>query len=136
MLFAETGVLMVIRFGAIEERRVTWLEAVRYAFKRVLKLVYIVWFAVVRLLLIALPFLVAVGVLYWLLLQKYDINYYLTEKPPEFQAATVIAGVLLTVMAVVFIIKIAGWLLALPMVLFEATRGKKALRASISSVSR
>jgi glycerophosphoryl diester phosphodiesterase len=130
LLFAETGVLMVIGFGAIEERRVTWLEAARYAFNRVVGLVRIAWFAVVRLLPISLPFFATVGFLYWLLLRKYDINYYLTQKPPEFQAVVLAAGVLLTVMAVLIIIRIAGWLLALPMVLFEATGGKKALRAS------
>jgi glycerophosphoryl diester phosphodiesterase len=130
LLFAETGVLMVIGFGSIEECRVTWLEAIRYAFNRVVGLVHIAWFAVVRLLLVSLPFLASVGILYWLLLRKYDINYYLTQKPAAFKVTVLVAGVLLTVMAVLIIIRIAGWLLALPMVLFEATGGKKALRAS------
>ena len=91
---------------------------------------HLAWFAVVRLLLISLPFLAAVGALYWFLLRTYDINYYLTQKPPEFLAAVVIAGLLLTVMALLIIIRIAGWLLALPMVLFEGMGGRQAMRAS------
>ena len=43
--------------------------------------------AVPRLLLIALPFLATIGALYWVFLRTYDINYYLTQKPPEFLAA-------------------------------------------------
>jgi hypothetical protein len=42
--------------------------------------------AVVRLLLIALPFLAAVGGLYWMMLRKYDISYYLAPRPSEFKA--------------------------------------------------
>ena len=130
ILFAETGQLMVIGFGSIEDRRVTWLEAFKYAFGRVVVLIQLAWHGVVRLLLLSLPFLAALGALYWFLLRTYDINYYLTEKPPEFLVAAIIGGLLLTVMALWIIIRIADWLLALPMVLFEEMGGKQAMRAS------
>ena len=130
ILFAETGQLMVIGFGSIEDRRATWLDALKYAFGRVPALINLAWFGVVRLLLISLPFLAAAGALYWFLLRTYDINYYLTQKPPVFLAVVVIAGLLLTVMVLLIIIRIAGWLLALPMVLFEGMGGRQAMRAS------
>ncbi len=128
--FAETGALMVIGFASVEDRRVTWLKALEYAYGRVVQLLHLAWFAVVRLVLIALPFPAAVGVLYLTLLGKYDINYYLVQKPPEFWGAVLGAGVLLTVMAILIVAKIAGWLLALPLVLFEGAHGKEALSAS------
>jgi len=130
LLFAETGGLMVIGFGSVEDRRVTWLEAFKYAFGRVAQLVHLALFAVVRLLLIVLPFLVAVGAVYWFFLRTYDINYYLAHKPPEFKVALVAAVLLLTVMAILIVRKIAGWLLAVPLVLFEGTGGRQALGAS------
>ena len=130
ILFAEAGQLMVIGFGSIEDRRATWLEALKYAFGRVVELMQLAWLGVVRLLLLSLPFLAALGALYWFLLRTYDINYYLTEKPPVFLAAAIIGGLLLTVMALWIIIRIADWLLALPMVLFEEMGGKQAMRAS------
>lgn len=130
LLFAETGALMVIGFGAVQDRHVTWLDALRYAYRRVLEFAHVAWFAVVRLLLIALPFLTAIAALYWWLLREYDINYYLAEKPPEFLVAVVGAGLLFAMMAILYVSKIAGWLLALPLVLFEGTDGKRALRAS------
>ncbi len=77
-----------------------------------------------------MPFLAAVGGIYWLLARTHDINYYLAQKPPEFKAAAVGIGILLTTLALVILRKIAGWLLALPMVLFERAGGRQALAAS------
>lgn len=134
VLFAETGQLMVIGFGAVEDRRVTWLEAVIYAYRRAVALVHLAGAAVVRLLLITAPFLAAGGGIYWLLVRTYDINYYLTRKPPAFTAAVIVAGLLLAVFALIVASKIAAWLLALPMVLFEGKGGPQALKTSAQSI--
>jgi len=134
VLFAETGQLMVIGFGAVEDRRVTWLEAVIYAYRRAVALVHLAGAAVVRLLLISVPFLAAGGGIYWLLVRAHDINYYLARKPPEFKAAAIAVGFLLTVLALIIASKIASWLLALPMVLFEGKGGPQALKTSAQSI--
>ncbi len=73
---------------------------------------------VTRLLIITLPFLATAGVIAWFLITDYDINYYLTEKPPEFLlAATLIALSLLT-MLVIVVRKLLAWSLTLPLILF------------------
>ena len=130
ILFIETGQLMVIGFGAAEDRRVSWLDAVVYASRRGVELVHLAGLAVVRLLLISAPFLAAVGGIYWLLVRTHDINYYLARKPPEFTAALFGAGALVVVLGVLIASKIATWLFALPMVLFEGMSGKRALQTS------
>ena len=132
ILFAETGQLMVIGFGAVEDRRVTWLDALVYTFRRVAALVSLAASAVVRLLLIAAPFLAATGILYWLLGRTHDINYYLAQKPPEFMAALLGAGILVAALALIVVWKIAGWLISLPLVLFEGISGTESLPASVS----
>jgi glycerophosphoryl diester phosphodiesterase len=134
VLFAETGQLMVIGFGAVEDRRVTWLDALIYAYRRAVDLVHLAGAAVVRLLLISVPFLATGGGIYWLLVRTYDINYYLTRKPPAFMAAVIVAGLLLAVFALIVVSKIAAWLLALPMVLFEGKGGPQALKTSAQSI--
>jgi glycerophosphoryl diester phosphodiesterase len=131
VLFAETGQLMVIGFGAVEERRVTWIDAVLYAYRRVVGLVRLAAIAVVKLLLMAAPFLAVIGGIYWLLARTHDINYYLARKPPEFIAAATTAGVIVVVFALLVAWMIAGWLLALPMVLFEGMGGSQSLHASV-----
>jgi glycerophosphoryl diester phosphodiesterase len=133
VLFAETGQLMVIGYGAMENRRVTWLDALFYAYRRAVALVRLAGAGVVRLLLISLPFLAAGGGVYWLLNRTHDINYYLARKPPEFKAAVAAVGLLLAVLALIIASKIASWLLALPMVLFERMGGKQALQSSDST---
>jgi glycerophosphoryl diester phosphodiesterase len=130
LLFAETGQLMVIGFGATEDRLITWIDAFRYAFARVSQFLRVGWYVVLRLLLIALPFLVVGGGLYWLLVRQHDINYFLAQKPPEFLAFLAVVGLLLAAMALLLIARFAGWLLALPMVLFEGMDGKEAVLAS------
>lgn len=131
ILFAETGQLMVIGLGAIEDRHVSWLEALTYVCRRGLGLLTIAGVAVTRLAWMGLPFLGAVGALYGLFLRTYDINYYLAEKPPVFIGVAVVSGLLLAVMTGWMLTRMAAWLLALPMVLFEGRTGKAALDASV-----
>lgn len=130
ILFLETGQIMVIGFGAIEHRRVTWLDAFKYTYRRVVAIMHLIWYGVARLLLIALPFFAAIGVLYLLFLRAHDINYYLSRKPPVFLSVVAIAGTLFTVMTAWMLVKFAGWLFALPMALFEGMGGRQAMRAS------
>ena len=80
--FAEQGVLMIIGFGAVEDRRVTWLDGMRHVFRYAAQLVRLAGEIIARLLIVAAPFLAAVGGVYLLLLGKYDINFYLADKPP------------------------------------------------------
>ncbi len=128
--FAERGVLMVIGFGAVEGRRVTWLDAVRYVYRHVPQLVRLAEHIIARLLLVAAPFLAAVGGVYLLFLGKYDINFYLADRPPEFWGAVALAGLLLTGLGIIVLKKVANWILTIPLVLFTASSGKQALRES------
>jgi len=127
---AETGQFMVIGIASMEDRRATWLDALKYAFGHLRPLVHLAGLVLARLLLISLPFLAAVGVLYWLFLGAYDINYYLAQKPPELLVAVAASGLLLTVTAAWIVVRVAGWLLALPMVLFEKMGAREAMPAS------
>jgi len=135
ILFEETGQLMVIGFASIEDRYASWIDALKYAVGRLAGLLQLAGSVMVRLLLMSLPCLAALGALYWFLLRTYDINYYLTDKPPQFLAAVVIGGLVLAVTAVWVILWIAGWLLALPMVLFEGMGGRQAMLASQRATS-
>ncbi len=128
--FAEQGVLMTIGFGAAEDRRVTWLDGVRYVFRHGAQLVRLAANIITRLLVIAAPFLAAVGGVYLLLLGKYDINFYLADKPPEFLWAVGLAGLLLAGFGIIVLKKVASWILAIPLVLFEAHNARHALRES------
>ena len=106
------------------------LHAVRFASVNAWPVCQVAGRIIVRSLLIASPFLAIAGIVYFALLTEFDINYYLQEKPPVFQVALGIGGVLLTGLAGALIYAASGWLLALPLVLFEDVRPAQALAAS------
>jgi glycerophosphoryl diester phosphodiesterase len=134
ILFAKQGVLMVVGFGAVEDRRMTWLDSMRYVTKYAFELVKLAGHVIVRLLLISAPFLAGVGGVYLLFLNKHDINFYLADKPPVFWWAIAITGLLVMIMAVIVLKKCASWMIAMPLILFEGHRARQALRESARKV--
>lgn len=130
VLFAEQGVLMVIGFGAVENRQVSWLNAFRYVSGYAVTMVTLAGQVMVRLLLVAAPFLAAIGGLYVIFLTRHDINFYLVEKPPEWWWAVTLAGLLMVITAILVLRIFANWILSLPMILFQGSRGREALRES------
>jgi len=84
----------------------------------------------IRVLMIALPFLVMGGLIYLLLLGEHDINFYLAERPPIFLFAAGAIVALLAVMAVLVIRRLLSWAFALPLVLFEGVGAAEALTMS------
>ena len=130
VLFAKQAALMVVGFGAVEDRRVTWIDSMRYVTGHAFGLVRLAGNIIVRLLLISSPFLAGVGCVYLLFLNKHDINFYLVNKPPEFLWAISIAGLLVIILAVIVLKKCANWIIAMPMLLFEGNSAKQALSNS------
>jgi glycerophosphoryl diester phosphodiesterase len=135
ILFAEQGALMVIGQGALEERRVTWLGAVRYVARYARQLVLLAGRFLGKFGLLALPFLAAVGGLYLLFLREHDINFYLATRPPEFRTALALAALILVALAVIVLRVVASAIVAIPVVLFEGRRGWDAMASSDALVA-
>lgn len=135
ILIAEQGLLMVIGYGALEDRRVTYLDTFRHVYSRWHSLLSLGSHLLVRLILLTLPFLLAAGAIYMAFLSRHDINYYLAQTPAEFWWAVGLAGMLALFLGILLLWKIASWLLALPMVLFRDVAGKDALRASAEATA-
>lgn len=72
-----------------------------------------------RVLAIALPFLAVAGALFLTRLTEFDINYYLTERPPEFMRTVALIGAVVVVLILVLLNRLTGWALVLDMVLFD-----------------
>jgi glycerophosphoryl diester phosphodiesterase len=80
----EQACLMAIGFGETRDLRVTTPDALWYGARHVWPVIMLTLRIFVRALLVALPFVVAGGLVYLVLLREHDINYYLTERPPTF----------------------------------------------------
>ncbi|MCW3783446.1 glycerophosphodiester phosphodiesterase family protein [Defluviimonas salinarum] len=83
-----------------------------------------------RIVAMAMPFLAVCGVLYVRWLSTYDINYYLTYRPPEFLTAVGLIALVLAALTLVLLDRLTGWALVLQRVLFERSGTNAAFRES------
>ena len=107
------------------------LNAVRFAAFNAWPVLRLTARIVVKTLLIAAPFLAIAALVYWSWLTEFDINYYLQQRPPVFRRALLVGVVLALALATALIYAASGWLLALPLVLFEDIPPRQALRLSV-----
>lgn len=84
----------------------------------------------VRVLLIVAPFALLGGLVWALFLTAHDINYYLSETPPEFWTAVALFAAILSVLAVILLVKLSSWAIALHMTIFDHQPAQKAFRQS------
>ncbi|MGD8816263.1 MAG: glycerophosphodiester phosphodiesterase [Acidobacteriota bacterium] len=126
----EVASLMSIGLAAERGTRIVALDALRFVAGRAGAVVRLGAQVVGRTLLTTLPFLAAGGAVYLWLLTDYDINFYLSEKPPVFWQAAVLIGLILMAMLAVLLPRLIGWTLAMPLVVFEDLPPARALRDS------
>ncbi len=115
----EQASLMMISAGTFQGLHIVTMQALYFTARRAASIVSFTIRLVTRVLIIMLPFLASGGAIAWFLITDYDINYYLTEKPPVFMVAATVIGLVLLTMLVVLVRKLLAWSLALPLILFS-----------------
>jgi glycerophosphoryl diester phosphodiesterase len=83
-----------------------------------------------RALLNLVPFVVLLLLIYRLLLSEYDINYYLAEKPDEWQLAIVLGGIVIFACAANLLRLFINWIFCLPLLLLGGRSPSAALADS------
>ncbi len=126
----EQAALMGILAAAATAKRLTVLDALKFAVAHGRPVVKLAARLLAIVLLAVAPFLLAAGLTYSLLLGEHDINFYLKEKPPEFLIAIGIGGIIVAGLLAVLLRLITGWFFALPIVLFEGRGASDSLRVS------
>ncbi len=131
----EQACLMTIGFGAVHNKRIRYSDALRYGARHAPGVLDLTARIVAKTLLISAPFLLAVGLVYLTLLTDFDINYYLTKRPPAFWAAAILIGVIVLILAAVLVPRLIGWAFALPLLLVEKVTARQALSTSRERVT-
>lgn len=126
----ELGALQAVAYAARHQLPMGALDAARYALRNALPLLQLTLGLILRVLAYLVPFLVVAGVAVLLLLADYDINYYLSNTPPEFFTALGIGLVLLLLLFFFLGRRLLGWCLVLPLMLFSDTAPKALFSAS------
>lgn len=130
----EQACLMTIAFAELTGRTLGTTDALWDGARNAWR---VLWLAVrisVRILILALPFLTAAGLVYLLLLQEHDINYYLAERPPIFLVAAGIVTSLVVMLVVLAVPRLIGWSFSLPLLLFERLSPAAAMAVSAQRV--
>jgi glycerophosphoryl diester phosphodiesterase len=138
LLLFTAGATLVVQFAgqtciaaAAGARQPPSLAAVVAAvLRRAPALVFVSGRVLLRLLVLAVPF-VALALLTWaVLLRGHDVNYYLAAQPPEWQRALVLGASLAVVYGLLALWQLGRWLLALPILMLEGLAPERALAES------
>ncbi len=113
------------------KHKTSTLAAIRFAMTHWWSISQVTARLIFRLGLLAMPFLAVAAATYSLLLSKFDINFYLQEKPPEFLVAVLIGAVLVISFTILFLKFLSSWIFALPLLLFETVPASRALEESV-----
>jgi glycerophosphoryl diester phosphodiesterase len=126
----ELASLMAVGVANASGKPIDVTTALLFSFNRVKKIFLFAAWLVIKLAIIVAPFVVAGGVVVFVLITDYDINYYLAVKPPKFWVAAGIIGIIGVLMAVLLLRRLINWSLALPLVLFVGTAPTQSFAAS------
>ena len=126
----EQACLMTISIGSVQDFTVSIRGALYYTFVRAGRVLALATRIVVRGMLITAPFLAVGAVIFAALLTGADINFYLSQRPPVFWAATFLLGIVAAGLMGTLVVMLVRWAFALPLLLFEDIEPAKALRTS------
>ncbi len=117
VVFLEMGTFLTILSQPAD--KASFVIAIRHTLSEWVRLIRVASRIVIQTIFWLLPALVTAGLTYYFLLSKFDINYYLAERPPSFWIAAVIAVGIVSYTFVVVVKLATDWILALPITLFE-----------------
>ena len=119
IIIFEQASMQAVAVAKLKEEYITAVSSISFALRHIQKIFLFANRLILRLLIIMLPFLALAGLVAFLMITEHDINYYLSQKPPEFMKVVAINGVIILLMAVFVLRKLLSWSLALPLILFN-----------------
>ena len=126
----EAACLMAVGMGTAQNLNLNGMSALRFGAAHALNVLRLAANMIDRVIVVLIPFLLIAGIVYLALLRDYDINYYLSRRPPQFLVAAGIVALMIVGLALLLARTIARWALALPLVLFEKVHPRRVLGES------
>lgn len=135
LLYLEHAGLILIGQAALGGRRISALSAYLATARGLPRLLELGVRQLVVLAILAVPFLVPVGIAYGMLWSGYDLYYLTNERPPQFWIGAGVAALAAAAYALVAIPLALRWLVALPALLVDRARPAQAMRLSAERTS-
>jgi glycerophosphoryl diester phosphodiesterase len=130
IVFLEHAALILAAGLANLHRRVSTRPILRQLARRIPGLFSLAVRIQFRLVLNSLPYLLALALVYWFFLTDYDINYYITIKPPEWRRAVLLGALICLPWGLHLMSLFIDWIFCLPLMLLGAEKSAGALSAS------
>ncbi len=121
ILVFEQASLMAFCSGVLQGKPVNCITVLFFTVRRIKKIFLFAIRLIFQVLFLTLPFIGLAVAIAWVMITDYDINYYLSVKPPIFIIAACSIGLVLMTMTVVLIRHLCSWSLTLPLILFSDT---------------
>jgi len=143
LLFLILGVGLVLAFWFAEQVGLL-IISVKAAYEKKVSVSLVLWEqithlpALIRLgllqaagyLVASIPFILGIGLVYWLLLREWDLYYYINVQPSSWWIAVIIAGAISAAYLLLAAWLYIRWLFAIPALVFEDATPLGALRKS------
>jgi glycerophosphoryl diester phosphodiesterase len=114
----------------IHGRRVDLRSTLGAVAIRLPALMRLAWQMLLRMLLLALPFVGLIVLVALTTLQGHDVNYYLAEQPPQWRRMLYISALLGAALVMVLILQFGRWGFAIPLLMFHRLSPTAALETS------
>lgn len=126
----DVSFMMAIAIHARKTGEGRFEEGIATILPRFLSILGFAWRLLLRVVVFVAPFLLFGLLVARELLTEYDINYYLTTRPPEALAAIAIIGVGAAILAFLLARALLSWAIALPLVLFAGVHPRDSFAES------
>ena len=130
IIIFEEASMQAVAVAKLNKKHITATSSISFALSHARRIFLFSNRLILRLLILMLPFLALAGLVAFFFITEYDINYYLTLKPPEFMMVVGINAVILLFMTVLVVKKLLSWSLALPLILFDGVTPSDSFRKS------
>jgi glycerophosphoryl diester phosphodiesterase len=128
--FAEQVGLLIISVKAAAEKKVSVSLVLWEQITHLPALIRLGLLQAVGYLVVSIPFILGIGLVYWLLLREWDLYYYINVQPPSWWIAVIIAGAISAGYLFLAAWLYVRWLFAIPVLVFEDATPLGALRKS------
>jgi glycerophosphoryl diester phosphodiesterase len=134
IIFLEHSALLTIAYYETGDHSVTGSWLLAFLGKNAASLFSLSLRILLRVLLMLVPFLLLLFAVYHFLLGEYDINFYLSEKPPEFIKALILGALIGSALVYALLRLFISWVFCLPFLLINALSPGQALASSREAV--
>jgi len=138
ILFAVFSIIMLLEYAALitaawrteQGLPASVVQVMKFLVGQATRLFRLAVSILVRVVLHSIPFVLVAALVYQWLLSDYDINYYLTLKPPEWNLAILLGGLTAIAWGIYLLRLFIVWIFCLPLLLLKTVSPRQAISQS------